>query len=1473
MAKPARPSNALTHFHPIIAEWFRAELGEPTEVQARSWPVVAAGEHALLIAPTGSGKTLAAFLWAIDRLLTGAWSPGGVRVVYVSPLKALGNDVQRNLLAPLAKLSDCFAAAGRVVPDIRVLTRTGDTPADERQRMIRRPPEILVTTPESLNILLTSRRGRMLLTGVRSVILDEVHAIAGNKLGVHLITAIERLVALAGEVQRVALSATVRPAERIAAWVGGSVAGVPRRVSVVETLADKRYEIQVQFPAEEDRRGDRPVAPTPGADQLWSRMVASIRPSIAANRSTLIFANARRSVEKLTRLLNETGDAERVFAHHGSLSREIRAVVEQRLKAGELAAVVATNSLELGIDVGSLDEVILFQAPPSVASTLQRAGRAGHTVGQTSRARLLALIPRELLPAAVVARAALEGAIEPLRPVGAALDVLAQVIVSSVATAAWRLDDLYETVRRAEPYHALSRRVFDSVVDMLAGRYQTRRLRSLDALVFLDREAGTIHGLPGAERRVYMSGGTIPDRGYFHLRVAGSSALIGDLDEEFVWERSVGDSFTLGVQSWRIERMTHNDVFVTPSARRSAMAPFWRAEERHRPFELSERIGLFLEQAEPRLDDPDFPAVLCHDYPLTSAAAGALVQHLIDQRRATQLLPHRHRLVVERVREGQDEQIILHTLAGGRVNLPWSLALREAWQRRHGSSLDVLYEDDCIVVDDARGIDADELLAALAGQDVRELVYARLPLSGVFGARFREAAATALLLPRAGFTRRTPLWLSRQRAKELFEAVSGFPDFPLVLEAWRACVDDVLDLDALEGLLGELASGRIAVHHATTAHPSPFSSHVQWKRTNELMYADDTPLPGTRPNLSRELISEVARSAHLRPRLSPALVETLQRKLQRTAPGYEPRTREELLALIEERVAIRPSEWRELVEAMERSNPSLDLPAVESKLAMVELPGASSPFVGALVTLPRLLAACGVTLSALRLRAPFGGQPLAADAAADETTLAELASEVLRFYGPVPRDFLRELLGVSTEAWEGALGELLEDDSVVIDELTADAAGPEVSDSENLERLLRLTRASARPQLTPLPLAHLPLFLATWQDLASQAEGPEATSNAIERLFGYPAPASLWETEILPARLARYLPAWLDALFGETELLWIGCGPERLALTLSAARELFTEPRAPDVADDELERLLPSGPGRFAFEELLPRAQLSSAELSRHLWDSAWRGAVTNDGFAAVRRGIETRFAPAEPDPDRGRSMHAGRLRFGRWKGTRPFAGSWYRLDPPVSSADPLDEDERQRDRVRVLIERYGVLFRELLERELPLLSWGRLFRSLRLMELSGELVAGQFFLGVPGLQFASPAAVRLLQDGLAARRVFWVNALDPISPCGLNLEWDSSLPRRVPSNHLVFDGAELVLLSEQQGKKLDLRTPPDHPTLPDYLGLFKTQLSRPVRPASSIVVETINGAPAAESPYRAVLEGVFHVVRDVSALRLSRRY
>lgn len=1498
-----RDDNPLELFHPVVRAWFEERFGAPTEAQRLAWPRIAAGEHVLLTAPTGSGKTLAAFLAALDRLLTGAWPLGAVRVLYVSPLKALNTDVRRNLLGPLEEIRERWRVSEpSAPPEIGVLTRSGDTPAEERQRMARRPPEILITTPESLNILLTSRRGRAMLGGVATVILDEVHAVVGGKRGTHLITAVERLVGLAGELQRIALSATVRPLERVAGFVGGfervgegSDASYHRRpVAIVRADAAKRYDIRVRFPA-----GGEPIAePGTASAAAWARVVEEIRGRLAANRSTLVFANSRRMVEKLARLVNEGEREQLVYSHHGSLAREIRAVVEERLKAGELRGLVATSSLELGIDVGALDEVVLVQTPPQVVSAVQRIGRAGHAVGETSRALFLPLHPRDLLDAAVVARAVEEGAIEPVRPVVGPLDVLAQVIVSMTANQTWAIDELFAAVRTADPYQALSRRQLDLVLEMLAGRWAAIRLRELAPLVSIDRVEGTVRGRSGAERVVYAAGGTIPDRGYFHLREADSGALLGELDEEFVWERAVGDTFTLGVQSWRIERVTHNDVLVRPTRVHAAMAPFWRAEERDRSFELSERIGAFLADAGERLGSPAFARELETTYRLDRPAAASLISYLEGQRSATGgHLPHRHLLVVERVSDplgkGEGEQVILHTGWGGRVNRPFSLALAAAWEERHGVPLEVMHDNDCIAISNAPGARAVELVALVQPGDLERLLRARLETSGFFGARFREAAGVALLLPREGFRRRTPLWLSRQRAKDLLAATRGGGEFPLVLEAWRSCLQDAFDLDALRRVLEELADGRTAVREVVTDHPSPFAASVSWKRTNELMYEDDAQAGAGASKLRGDLLREVAFSSELRPRIAPALAETLRRKLQRTAPGYAPRTTAELVDWVVERAVIPPAEWGELLDAIARDGH--DAAAMQGgcagSIAMVHLSGTGASFVAAIGELPRVLVAIGVGAEEVELASAADGGPIPAvraalasalaraaegeapDAEAD--ALAELLAEVLRFQAVVPLARVPALLGLDAEAGRAALDVLADAGRVVVDRLLEGSDELEVCDTENLERLLRLTRAEARPRLEPLPLDRLPAFLASWQGLAI-GHSLDDLRAAMERLLGYAAPAEVWEAEILPARLEPYFPSWLDTLLAETELGWFGCGDERIAFALEPERDLFVAAAPADEtaeSSDERADLMPAGPGRFTFEELLAHSRLPSAELSRRLWAAAWKGEVGNDGFAALRQGIASRFKPAEVGARRVGGRVARRASFDRWKGSRPFAGSWCRLASPPPPADAVEAEERNKERARVLLDRYGVLFRELFERELPEMQWGRLFRTLRLMELGGEVVTGQLFAGIGGIQFASHAAVRALQRGIAEDRTVWMSALDPASPCGLGLPFSASLPRRVAGSHVVLRGNRVVAVSERRGKALGVQLSADHPDLPEVLGFLKVLLTREARPMRSIAVETINGAPAAASPYRAALERLFHVTRDRTGLRLMKKY
>ena len=809
--------SALRLFHPLVASWFAECVGVPTAAQQQAWPRIADGEHVLITAPTGSGKTLTAFLWAIDRLVTGAWPCGHTSVLYVSPLRALNNDIRRNLLTPLDQLRSVFSAAGEAFPDIRVLTRSGDTPQSDRRRMLRHPPEILITTPESLNLLLSSHGGRSILTGLSTVILDEIHAVVGNKRGVHLITGVDRLVPLCGEFQRIALSATVRPLESVAAFIGGSrhprnpgVAGMadyqPRPVCILESSADKRYDIQVRFPAAAADPNDR--------DSVWEPLVDEFKSIIDRNTSTLLFANSRRLCEKLTLFINSERERPSAYAHHGSLSREIRETVERKLKAGDLKAIVATSSLELGIDIGALDEVVLVQSPTSVSSAIQRLGRAGHQVGETSRGTLFPTHAHDFLEAAVLASLILSRDIEEVRPVDAPLDVLAQVIVSMTGIETWDIDELFDAIRCSHPYRQLARNHFDLVLNMLAGRYAHSRVRELKPRLSIDRLDNTVVARKGALQELYLSGGTIPDRGYFHLRHRDSNARIGELDEEFVWESSEGQSFTLGTQNWTIQRITHNDVFVTPAPPKPVDLPFWKGDSGNRDFHFSQRIGEFLEHTNARMNDPELLADFKRDHAMDETSAQQLKAFLERQREISGCdLPHRHHLVLEKVNSGPDgypgTQLVLHTMWGGRVNRPFAMALEAAWDIRFGQRLEIYPSNNCIVVLLPDESDSDEVLSLVTASEFESLLRHTLEGSAFFGARFRECAGRALLVTKNRMNQRMPLWVSRLRSQKLLDTVMRFDDFPILLESWRTCLQDEFDLPATKTVLAELESGAI----------------------------------------------------------------------------------------------------------------------------------------------------------------------------------------------------------------------------------------------------------------------------------------------------------------------------------------------------------------------------------------------------------------------------------------------------------------------------------------------------------------------------------------------------------------------------------------------------------------------------------------------------------------------------------------
>jgi ATP-dependent Lhr-like helicase len=1558
--------DALNLFHPLVRQWFREQVGTPTDIQSKAWPEIAKGNHVLVTAPTGSGKTLTAFLWAINNFLVSRQPMEKMRVLYISPLKALNNDIQRNLTKPLEELKKYFDSAGMTLPMIRTAVRSGDTDTAERRQMQRYPPEIFITTPESLNVLLTSKNGQKMLTGISTVILDEIHAVLPNKRGTYLITAVERLVPLCGEFQRIALSATVKPLDKVAEFVGGyqlkqldnTFAYKKRRVSIVRSHMQKKYHIQVNFPGKEEKKRKEQLP----SEVWWPVLMEEWRKIMIQNHSTLFFANSRRMVEKVTRLINER-EGERVYSHHGSLSKEIRSVVEKRFKEGELSAIIATSSLELGIDIGSVDEVVLIQVPYSIASAIQRIGRSGHGVGEVSIGRFYPLHSRDLVEAAVVA-ANIDGeAIETIAPIEAPLDVLAQVLLSMTVPETRSIDELFAEIRASYPYHRLTRKEFDLVMQMLAGKYADTRIRELKTRLMVDRVKNTAKARDNVPALLFASGGVIPDRGYFNMRVTDTKAKIGELDEEFVWERSLGDAFPFGNQIWRIQRITHNDVEVSQVVKSNTLIPFWRAEEMNRSYHLSKMIGEFLQIADEEMDSLDFHKKLQEKHHMSESAAKELVDYLKRQKKETKRpLPHRYHILVEHfhdpVNRADCKQTVLHTLWGGPVNRPLAFALSAAWEQKYGYPLEVFVNNDCIMLNLPHEFGVPDVLSLVKPDKIRSLLRVKMESTGYFGARFRENAQRALLLPRKSFHQRMPLWLNRLRSKKLLEGVSHYDDFPILLETWRGCLNQEFEIDVLLHLLEEIQTGEIHISEVSTKKPSPFAENIIWRQTNQYMYEDDSPRSKLRTNLSDSLIKEVMYSSHLRPRFSEELLRTFQQKLHRVAEGYSPASSEELLQWIKERLYIPVTEWEELLAAVKRDH-GLDtveiVEAISDRLYPIKENGQLAAMV-ALENLPRVSHSLKIaredarkTADQLSLTEIFSQD--------EEETLVEFLHEWLRYYGPIPQEFLTtlnksfcrphgmgDLFRPSAiekaslnepnrqevqqndkchsiiDKWSinrvskpstslphlphsphspylTALETLIEEGHIIVDEFRAEeGSGEEICDTENLEILLRMRRSQARPAIEPLEIDAFPLFLATYQGLASPGDNLEDLQNFLENLFGYPAKAGVWEGEILPARLNPYYSSWLDTALRENELVWFGCGSERISFCFEGDYELFVFPFEDEAAGEnagtkqegtvaELEKLFSETRGKFALEDIMESVKLSSRELTDFLWQMAWEGRITNDHFKTIRSGVMNRFKPEQLLPPAevrkdGRRHGYGRSRrrigFNRWQSTRFFAGNWYALpafDNESTEMDALDRQELVKDRIRQLFMRYGVLFREMLWNELPGFRWSNIFPVLRLMELSGEIVSGHFFKGIPGLQFCTPTALGLLTRGLPEDAIYWVNAVDPASPCGIGLEeLRPMFPHRLPTTHLVFHGKKLVLISKKNGKELTLNVEPKHPRIPDYLEFFKTLISREFQPLKYISVETVNEESVLDSPYKEVLRD-FGFKKDYKSMALMKEY
>ncbi|HEX2959253.1 MAG TPA: DEAD/DEAH box helicase [Chitinispirillaceae bacterium] len=1477
--------NILSPFHPLIQHWFESRFQTPTDIQSKAWPVISQGEHALVCAPTGTGKTLTAFLWAINQLITGQWEEGQTHVLYISPLKALNTDIKENLLVPLKEIRHLFTEHGQQFPSVRIITRSGDTPLAERRAMIQRPPSILITTPESLNLIISSPRARSILKDLKTVILDEVHAVAHDKRGALLSLSIERCVRLSGEFQRIALSATIRPAEVAARFAGGyklvmdktgAAVYEPRLVHIL--ISDQQKQVHLSV------KGLHHDKMTIGeTDTVWRSLAAQCDEIILRNRATLIFVNNRRLAERIVLYINNLHETPCVYSHHGSLSRELRQEVEHRLKSGNLKAIVATSSLEMGIDIGDIDEVVLVQAPVSVASSLQRIGRAGHSVHRISAGTFFPLFGLDILYSAIMARMTHDRDIESLKPLNNPLDILAQVVLSMCCLDTYKADELYNIIRTSAVFHTCPRRYFDCVLMMLTGKYEETRVRELHPRLTIDPETGDISGSRGMLNLVYSWGGSIPDKGYYNVKIRGSDTKIGELDEEFVFERRAGDTFLMGTQHWRIENIDEQNVEVTQWHGTASMSPFWKADALNRTFHVSSFTAEFLETWNDNIDSEEFLNELEQHCYLDAAAAESLVSYLKFQKSFTgPILPHRHHLIVEHVQEseeGIEPHTILHTMWGNCVNYPFMLALRTVWEERYHRQLVTFATNEAIFINEI--VKPEELLAVTVTA-INSLLRKSLERSAFFGTRFRENASRALLLPKSDPRRRIPLWITRLRSKKLLDSVRRFDDFPIMAETWRTCLQDEFDLDALTMLLDELQSGILKISTVQTTGTSPFAGSLQWKFTNQFLYEDDTPHATTESSsISDDLLNEITFSSRLRPVFSKMDIELFQQKLHRTTPGYAPSNARELLTWVDERICIPHDEWKVLIVSMygnEKSssdtsnqpfsNAQINDSLILQHLRIVRFPGASVDCWTTTTEIPILCRIFKTDSDTLTIRLPDGSSapeknspkknaPLnpESEGAAGFLNSTSFFSRWLSFYGPVNPSILKTTFGLNISSVKHTVSELSEQKLLVIDIAVEHESERFICDTENCERFLRIIRKKSRQQVTALPIEYLPLLIATVQGLINNHRGIEGLKVVIEQLLHCPMKAALIETDIFKTRIENYEPHLLDSLISTSDLEWFGAGKELIAFRFTGDRDITgNEPPEKKTYPE----FLPEPHTRQSYFTLLQQSNLDSATFADLFWKAVWNGNLSCDSYESIRKGILVKFGKKPSPkvqksilPDHTISRRFKPVGFDRWKATSVFPGNWYTINNVEYPEDALIEDDLHRERIRILLSRYGILFRELLFNELPVFQWSSIFRTLRIMELSGEVLTGHFFEGIPGLQFINHSTYGLLKGTLNTDVFFWINATDPASLCSVPLQSiKSTLPPRLPSTSLIYHGIQLIVISYKNGRELECRfsgNDPDVITIFQYL----SQLAQSgVSPMSSRKIEIINGKSVFESEF-----------------------
>lgn len=1518
MADNPNPSSSLPDvFSPATRDWFLRAFKQPTAVQSQTWHVAAHGEHALVIAPTGSGKTLAAFLYALDQLFreggehaSEAHKRKTSRILYISPIKALGTDVQRNLQIPLQGIADERRQRGEMEVNIRVGIRTGDTPAQERSKLTRNPPDILITTPESLYLMLTSR-ARETLRGVETVIIDEVHAVAGSKRGAHLALSLERLDALLHtSAQRIGLSATVRSVSDVAEFLGGD-----RPVTVVNPPAMRHPQIRIVVPV---ANMDDVSSVTIGTGEdshagregsIWPYIETGILDEVLRHRSTIVFTNSRGLAEKLTARLNElyaarlqrsptiavdaanfestsgatsnrvqSSDVYIARSHHGSVSKEQRAITEQALKSGELRCVVATSSLELGIDMGAVDLVIQVATPLSVASGLQRIGRAGHQVGGISNGLFFPRTRRDLIDSAVIVECMFAGKLENLTPPHNPLDVLAQQTVAAAAMDALQVDEWYARVRRAAPWKDLPRRVFDTTLDMLSGRYPSGDFSAFRPKLIWDRESGILTARPGAQLLAVTSGGTIPDRGMYSVLLPegeeqAGSRRVGELDEEMVYESRVNDIITLGATSWRIQQITRDQVIVTPAPGRSARLPFWRGEGNGRPSELGEMIGDFLHLlADGAFFSGSIPPWLAEENTLAN------IKGLIDeQRKATGIVPGSRHLVLERCRdEIGDWRIILHSPYGRRVHEPWALAIAGRIHALWGADASVVASDDGIVarIPDTDGKLPDAAIFLFEPEKLLQIVREAVGSSALFAARFRECAARALLMPGRTPGHRTPLWQQRLRASQLLEIAQGYPDFPIILETLRECLQDVYDLPALERLMRRLNGGEIQISDVTTTTPSPFAASLLFGYVAEFMYQSDAPLAERRASvlsLDSELLRNLLGQVDPGELLDPQVIRQVEEELQRLAAGREAKGEEGLFDLLRE---LGPMTVEDLVQRHTGSSEEIET-YVENLLAAKRIfPAmiAGQKHLACMDDAARLRDALGVPLphSLPEIYLHRVNYPL-----------RDLFLRYLRTHALVTAEQLARDFGLGIAIVEEQLQQLRERGLVM--NLQQD-----VWVSDEVFRRLRLRSLQAAREATrPVPSTVYARLLLERQGVLPATdgspalfaatstgvyEGVDGVMRVIEQLAGVGLPASLWESQILPARVRDYSPEMLDELLATGAVIW--SGQKKLGdddgLVALHLQEYAAESLTP-VENDHAKRsaiqqaiiaVLADGGAWFA-QQIAQRVgekigqPVDASPLQEALWELVWQGVISCDIWAPLRA-LTRSSTSARPSTRRSHRTRRGRPAYTSSisplvsYNTPKLAGRWSLLQ-----VEPLNDTERMLALAENMLDRYGIVSRQAVIAENIPGGFPSMQTLCRSMEDSGRIMRGRFVEGLGGAQFADRLTIDRLRD-LATQATqtrhytpVALSANDPANVWGTLLPWPAHPATLVPTRRagalVVVSGGKLLLYLAQGGKKMLVWQEKEELLAPGVFQALTTALRR--EPRLRFTLTEVNDQPVRQTP------------------------